>query len=505
MEDIKKRNLKNYIINTVVLVIYSVANILIVIHHEPWMDEAQAWLIARDLNVQGILRQVVYEGTPALWHLMLHILIKLGLGYSYMLYLHVAIAVVCVFLFLFFSPFSNFTKIAFVFSYHMAYEYSIIARNCNITILLLFLICVIYKDRFKRPILYASLIFLLFNTNSHSLFAAGYLLLLYLWESVIENKEKSLKSFLPVIIMALGGIAAFLQILPPEDIGTRVGGTFTPDAFPVAMATAFAIWWMPINTGAIVISAVTLTAVILSYLMKKPKALLFIIFTYGWLFYIFTFTNKGGLRHHGLILIFLIFALWISHYYEEADLKNLSNGFMRRFFVIISNFFDACKITGGKSKKIAIFLLNINLLLSCFSCMTYYYFEYEHSFSGSKEVAEFIIENNYEDYVIAGHCSFRTVSLVPYLPHNTFWYPEFERAGTYVELTDKYFKEKENLTNIKVIERINKNFPDKSKVLLLLSISPLDYPERYGYRLIFDNKKTIFRTEEVYWLYEPLE
>ena len=48
-------------------------------YHEPWSDEAQAWLIARDLSIPQILRIMTYEGSPPLWHLLLKALIWLHL------------------------------------------------------------------------------------------------------------------------------------------------------------------------------------------------------------------------------------------------------------------------------------------------------------------------------------------------------------------------------------------------------------------------------------------
>ena len=43
-------------------------------YHEKWADEAQAWLIARDLSLPRIFfYELRYEGSPGLWHLILWI------------------------------------------------------------------------------------------------------------------------------------------------------------------------------------------------------------------------------------------------------------------------------------------------------------------------------------------------------------------------------------------------------------------------------------------------
>ena len=40
-------------------------------HHELWRDEAQAWLIARDVPLSRLFAELHYEGHPALWFLLL--------------------------------------------------------------------------------------------------------------------------------------------------------------------------------------------------------------------------------------------------------------------------------------------------------------------------------------------------------------------------------------------------------------------------------------------------
>ena len=41
-------------------------------YHEKWADEAQAWLIARDLDLKTIwFHELRYEGSPGLWHTIL--------------------------------------------------------------------------------------------------------------------------------------------------------------------------------------------------------------------------------------------------------------------------------------------------------------------------------------------------------------------------------------------------------------------------------------------------
>ena len=63
-----------------------VVNILVIVglyFHEPWFDEAQAYLLARDSSFHDLLMYWThYEGHPPLWHLLLRGAVKVGLPYE---------------------------------------------------------------------------------------------------------------------------------------------------------------------------------------------------------------------------------------------------------------------------------------------------------------------------------------------------------------------------------------------------------------------------------------
>ena len=49
-------------------VIYALVVVLMVLHHEPWADEAQAWLLARDASLWDLWTRLMhYEGSPGIW------------------------------------------------------------------------------------------------------------------------------------------------------------------------------------------------------------------------------------------------------------------------------------------------------------------------------------------------------------------------------------------------------------------------------------------------------
>ena len=53
-------------------ILYAAAAFIIMLRHEPWADELQAWLIARDCTVPEIFYAMRWEGHFVPWYLMLH-------------------------------------------------------------------------------------------------------------------------------------------------------------------------------------------------------------------------------------------------------------------------------------------------------------------------------------------------------------------------------------------------------------------------------------------------
>jgi len=482
----------SFVMATFLILLYSAIQIVLLLHHEPWEDEAQAWLIARDLDIVSIFRQMSYEGSPALWHMLLLPFAKTGLPYISEFILHLIIAVAAVTVFVLYAPFSNLTKVLFIFSYYMAYEYSIIARTYSLSILLVFLIAALYNKRFEYPLWHAFLIFLLFNTNVHSFFISFSLTILFAWE-IYRNSVQGGKPKIAVLVMCLGGLLSFFQLLPqPDTVDYR---TFIACPLPapfIATANAFFPWealFCPLITQVeqrliLITIAVLIFFIVISSLSKKPVVLFMLLLSFSGLFYIFAFQYHGARRHHGLILILLLFALWISRYYRDSQNK-LSN-----------------KMKHIKLARLSIGLINVCLALSLLYASGIQYLEYKYPFSGAKEMADFIMKNHLDQYTIIATRS-QAAALLPYFTEKKFWYAGIGAYGTFVTYNKKYLAGKE-ISNEQVFSKIEKAFPDKSHLLLLLT-KPLDFSESHGFKLLYKVDKDIFGYgPEKFYLYEAI-
>lgn len=135
-------------------------------HHEPWADEAQAWMLARSLSLWQLFHTYLhYEGSPGLWHLLLWCLVRLHVSYSGMHWVSGLIAVCGVYVLLFHAPLPRWFKFALPFSFFIAYQYAVVARNYVLVPLLIFAVAALWK---RSPVLLALLLGLLANVAGHT-------------------------------------------------------------------------------------------------------------------------------------------------------------------------------------------------------------------------------------------------------------------------------------------------------------------------------------------------
>lgn len=170
-------------IDGIVLALYTAVLSWDIYHHRPWIDEAQAWLIARDASLHELLlRRLHYEGAPALWHLILKCLVELHLPYAAMNWLGGAFALIGMYVFLRFSPFPRIFRWLLPFTFYLQYQYAVIARPYVLFPLLMFLLCIVYSLAKPRPVLFALIAGLLANINAHAAIMSCLFAALYLWE-----------------------------------------------------------------------------------------------------------------------------------------------------------------------------------------------------------------------------------------------------------------------------------------------------------------------------------
>lgn len=101
--------------------------------HEPFADEAQSFLIARDTGIAELLSTTARtEGTPVLWHFWLKLLLFVGLPYSLLFLASVLPEFAAVVLFVCKAPFSAAVRYLFPLTYYVFYQYNVVARSYSL-------------------------------------------------------------------------------------------------------------------------------------------------------------------------------------------------------------------------------------------------------------------------------------------------------------------------------------------------------------------------------------
>lgn len=433
------------------LTVYAAGTLYVALHHEPWRDEADAWLLVRDASLPTILSWTHNAGTPALWYAILKPLIWFNLPYAAETIVNLLIAWAAAAALVFLAPLTRLTKLLLLGSYFFAYEYAIIARSYSLTILFLFLAIAAFP---RRPLGFAVAIALLCNTNVHGAVIAAILVLLWL-----RNRGWTPAA---LVTIAGGALIAALQLFPASSIGTV--RNIRPYAIPTAIGDAF----LP---GAPVIIAVVVGLAVLATVAVAARGI-FLLLTTGALIAIYTFIWFGGLRHSGLILIATVAAIWLAR-----------------------------DVPATRVSRAAALLLNLSLLGSAAYASINSLDDVRWAFSGSREMATYI-DHRFDDREIAAHNMFSAEALLPYLPGRRFWYAGIGQYGTYLN-----WNERQAAGAQTSYERAAANARNhfRGRKWLLLVNSPMPNPAQHGFRLIHATSVVVFRhLDERYWLYAPL-
>jgi hypothetical protein len=111
-------------------------------HHVFWRDEVRAFSIAKQAeSLPNLLSLLRNEGHPPLWYLILKSLYLIFHQNWVLPLASILIAMVAAFLWLFFAPFSVLERVLFLAGVFPLFEFSVMARNYGISMLLMFLFC----------------------------------------------------------------------------------------------------------------------------------------------------------------------------------------------------------------------------------------------------------------------------------------------------------------------------------------------------------------------------
>ena len=456
------------IFDIVCILVYAVLTLLLVLHHEPWRDEAQPWLAVQKFGFFELFFKYLFgAGCPFLWFFLIFPLAKLGFPYHSMLVLNWVIAFGAAGLFVIKAPFPRIFRYLFIFSYYMFFEFAVIARNYALTTLFLFIVASLYKKRHESIGIYCLSLFLLFNTHYFLFPLASALFSLLIYET-IKRKSFSRKTIVSLCFAFLGGLLAFLQgTILPSDFASS-GFMRQPEIMnilnPIALSLFPVQWNVSIEISVLI--GIVLLVVLFIYLSRKLSVLYLYLVNHFFLFILFMYFYPGDLRHFGLVLMMILFFLWIETYHPSSQVQflyKLPYQWIRNSILLILIFSFICSFRASRTAG---------------------FWEWYGAFSGSKGAAKSIeaVSKKFhlqDEVIVADHSDIAS-SVVAYLPGRKFWYANFQEFGTF-NISSKKYQSMKTLTQEDVIIQAGKRFQNLENLIFLFS-KPLEFDQRFGYQ-----------------------
>jgi hypothetical protein len=466
-----------------VVLAFAALGVVLVLHHEPWRDEADTWLMARDAPLGELIRRTAYVGVPALWSFVLAPFARLGLPYGVIGFVNLAFAIAAIAIFTFRSPFPPLMRALIVFSFYLSYEYAVIARSYAISVLLLMTLAALDPRRLSRPLAYGVALALLFNTNVHGIMLGIPLAGLWAWEA-IRSRPRARSVWIGLAVAAAGAVLALAQLLPPADgqlrgLAERAG----PRWIPISLAGAL-FPTLEANRPVMAVSALILAAALVVSWSRR-RAFVFLAVASAGLWAVFTLKYPGTLRHWGFLFLALIHTLWIVRAAEPSRDPPRTES------------------PRGPIAAMAGMVLAVGwpfaLAWSVYVAALHWHRDFVDPFSGSRAMARYLLDQGLVDVPIAAWPAPQAEAVLPHLPVRRFWYPGIRAYGSYMQW-DRAYEEGMEIGDDEVLRRVGEEFPRDREVLLLAN-RPLAGADTAGFAMIHVVVGDVMMGDEQYVLY----
>lgn len=459
-------------IDIIIFLIYAIVTFVItIIFHEKWRDEAQAWLIARDLDFWGIIKQMTYEGHPPLWHFILAPFAKLGFPYITESVISWLIMCVTAGLILKKAPFKKPVQVLILLTAPFIYLYPTIARSYCLVPLALVLIAILYKNRHEKPIKYTLAILFLAYTHMLMWGLVGILYLFFFLEEIfyVKKTKKDVKNIIIALIIAFAGLIILFYMLSggiSQNTQLQLASIFDISFIKIRLlfVEILSNLFGPItySFGFRVFIEIFAIVIICYYFKKNSQSMVIAIVSILWPIFVYLCIYGYSTQKINLIILTTIFIAWIikeenNHIKKENESKN------------VSSLLD----------KVAIYGSIFVLLLNAMQGISWIQEDISTKYSFSKEVAEYINQNLENDSVVVSVFGPYTSAVIPYTETSKnirFWSPSTQKYFTYMDWDD-ISNQLLDLEDIMII--IQNNFKNENVYILssndLLETKNKDY------------------------------
>jgi len=282
-----------------------------ILHHEPWADEAQAWLLARDASLWDIwIRLMHYEGSPGIWQTLLHALVRMGLPYSAYNFIPGALGFAAVWMLIRYAPLPLAVRLLLPFTYYLFYQYAVVARSYALLAPLMFATALVFRQAAQKPFLFSALLCLIAGVSVHGvvisacIWLVAYYPVLLRWRGYTRSEHSRM-----LAAGAIYGVVLILFVLcawPAKDVAfAEHRGLsnlhFLWDVTKGTLAAAFTGDWM---------ASVAVIALSMPFLWRGGGWLFFVAVTV--ILCVFGTLVYAQVWHFGIFFLAWLFAIWIS-------------------------------------------------------------------------------------------------------------------------------------------------------------------------------------------------
>lgn len=459
MDNVK--NKKRYFIYKILIIVFFVIGAILVANvHEPWSDEAQSFLLARDNSLNEIMYYAKLEGTCPLWFIIIKLFISLGGNYKSYYIVPILFTTIGLFIFEFKVKAPKEIKVLFPFTYFIFYQYSIVARSYCLIFPCLMAICSIYRKRKEKPLIYCLLLLFLMNICSYTLVIAGSLYLIDILElfnkksvSDLYNKNifKKIKNIklknedvLPLIVIFLELLFSLLMLIPDKNCNFRGNGGRS-FGYIIYHATIGSMNTFD-NIYLTIVTAVIIFLIIYAIIKEKERSKIF------------------------LFSCILLIPLILENMFLTCQMWHIGIVTIMIFTVfILNNMINTNKLI--KNMLIVICIVQIMWTIGSIG------YDIKNNYSASKDVANFLIENNYEEKNVYG-LGFDITAILPYFKNNIFKNQNSEKSFWIWSESNGYIQN-ENLLNDEADIYVISDFYRKSYKNLITKLQNNGYREYY--------------------------
>lgn len=495
----KKERIKDIIIKNkwdiLIILIYAIITFIItIIFHEKWRDEAQAWLISRDLNIFQIIKQMSYEGHPPVWHIILFPFAKLGFPYITESLISWIIMVITACIVFFKLPFKKEIKILVLLTFPFLYLYPTISRSYCLIPLAMSLIGVYYPQRKQKLIKYTLSILLLAYTHVIMLGLVGMLFLFFFLEEMFYIKKTKLekkKLIISIIIAVLGLLCLFFILLGSTSKNSeiplnnqsiyfsviRIKLTITsicrdimgPITYYIGFKFYFILW---------------VVLAMIWQLKKDNKGLLIMIISIIWQIVIYLFIFGSSEQKSNTIFLIVLLIAWMNYYSEDYKIESK---FIKKIYNIVKYGFI------------------IIMILNSMNGISYISSEIGKNYSNAKETAVYIEENIQDNSIFVCLHGPTASAIIPYTNNKKFWNPSSKKYFTYVtwdKVSNTYLTPKQAVNTIKDNFKKGENvYIIESNTLYKDEFNELE--KNNNLSKIFEiNNNSMMADEEYYYIYK---